>query len=167
MTRALPAASSTAPTDPEKSIDGFRKLETGRYLQPEPLLQDPNFSFAAAKKGRSAPAYAYALNNPLYFVDRDGLDPDNNAMDKAQRQMDRDYTPPYKSDRMINPDCPIVTVPNSDCPSGFSRTMTCRTMRILSEDVPIPIPGSFEYKRYRVRCVPKAELDKDGVMTCK
>lgn len=94
MTRALPAASSTAPTDPEKSIDGFRKLETGRYLQPEPLvgivqgpidlellnsddpvppMGGPRYLAAMAREGRGIGAYLYAYNNPISFWDSTGL----------------------------------------------------------------------------------------------
>ena len=77
----------------------FYDADTGRYLSPEPLLQPrnladdpelltlpaplrqaisqmssgPGFAAAQAKLGRSVPAYAYALNNPLAFVDPDGL----------------------------------------------------------------------------------------------
>jgi hypothetical protein len=51
----------------EKCIDGSRK-----YLSPEPMLQDPSFVRAMAKNGLPAPTYAYANNNPLRYVDRDG-----------------------------------------------------------------------------------------------
>jgi hypothetical protein len=45
------------------------------YLSPEPLLQDPHFTLFGALQGRSYPTYAYALNNPLRYVDASGLDP--------------------------------------------------------------------------------------------
>jgi hypothetical protein len=45
------------------------------YLQPEPLLQDPDFVAAMAGEGRSTPAYAYAFNNPVMYWDEDGLYP--------------------------------------------------------------------------------------------
>lgn len=69
-----------------------------RYLQPEPLITGPVTAprsvFAApmvrrssggpkfvermATGGRGALTYGYALNSPLYFVDRDGRIPDSN-----------------------------------------------------------------------------------------
>ena len=44
----------------------------GRYLSPEPLLQSPNYVRMMAQSGHSVPTYAYALNNPIGYVDRDG-----------------------------------------------------------------------------------------------
>lgn len=43
-----------------------------KYLQPEPLLSDANYLQVMAKQGRGVPAYAYASNNPLRYIDRDG-----------------------------------------------------------------------------------------------
>ena len=45
----------------------------GRYLQVEPLLQSPGASVAYAGAGFSVPIYAYALNNPLAFIDATGF----------------------------------------------------------------------------------------------
>lgn len=47
---------------------------SGAYLQPEPLLQDPISVAATAHDGRSMPSYSYAFNNPVYFVDPNGLE---------------------------------------------------------------------------------------------
>lgn len=44
-------------------------------LQPEPLLPNPSYLRDMALSGHGVPAYAYALNNPLYYVDRDGNSP--------------------------------------------------------------------------------------------
>ncbi|WP_223759271.1 RHS repeat domain-containing protein [Myxococcus sp. RHSTA-1-4] len=44
----------------------------GRYLQPEPMLKEPEWVKGQAFRGFTAPAYAYANNNPLHFVDPDG-----------------------------------------------------------------------------------------------
>lgn len=49
-----------------------------RYLQPEPLLQNPRYVQYMAYQGHSVPAYSYALNNPIRWVDLNGLDVTNN-----------------------------------------------------------------------------------------
>ncbi len=49
---------------------------TGTYLSPEPLLQSPNFVAYKGQEGLSAPAYSYALNNPIGVVDRNGKGPE-------------------------------------------------------------------------------------------
>ena len=46
---------------------------TGRYLQPEPLLQEPDFIARSARLGEAVPSYAYSGNNPVRFIDADGL----------------------------------------------------------------------------------------------
>jgi hypothetical protein len=43
------------------------------YLQPEPLLQSPYYALISAMEGYSAPTYAYARNNPVHWVDDNGL----------------------------------------------------------------------------------------------
>ena len=45
----------------------------GSYLSPEPLLQNPRWVASQLRQGRQVPSYSYALNNPLHYVDRDGL----------------------------------------------------------------------------------------------
>lgn len=45
------------------------------YLQPEPLLQDPLFISGMAMAGHSLPAYSYALNNPVAYIDPNGKNP--------------------------------------------------------------------------------------------
>ncbi|ATB49360.1 RHS repeat-associated core domain-containing protein [Corallococcus macrosporus] len=52
----------------------FYNPSIGRYLQPEPMLQSPNFVKGMASQGMSAPAYAYANNDPLHFTDPTGLE---------------------------------------------------------------------------------------------
>ena len=46
---------------------------SGGYLSPEPLLQEPGYVQDMAWEGISVPTYSYAFNNPLYYVDTDGL----------------------------------------------------------------------------------------------
>jgi hypothetical protein len=48
-------------------------MSLGRYLSPEPLLQDPNWVRDEAQDGFSTPTYAYARNNPLRYTDPTGL----------------------------------------------------------------------------------------------
>ena len=45
----------------------------GRYLSPEPLLQSPGYVRTMAARGMQVPTYAYAANNPLRYVDSNGL----------------------------------------------------------------------------------------------
>ncbi|MFY2562331.1 RHS repeat-associated core domain-containing protein [Corallococcus terminator] len=45
----------------------------GRYLHPEPLLTRPEYAKSMARYGHGTQAYAYAANNPLFFIDSDGL----------------------------------------------------------------------------------------------
>ncbi|XXF76805.1 DUF6531 domain-containing protein [Myxococcaceae bacterium GXIMD 01537] len=63
--------------DPEPVLfENWHRLydpSIGRYLQPEPLLQSPNFVVEMSKWDRGTPAYVYANNSPLYFTDPDGL----------------------------------------------------------------------------------------------
>lgn len=44
----------------------------GTWISPEPMLQDPNF---VKSMGLPTPTYAYALNNPVRYVDSDGRFP--------------------------------------------------------------------------------------------
>lgn len=49
-----------------------RIVDHGRYLSPEPMLQDPNYVRSMALEGLSVPTYAYANNNPIRNIDPDG-----------------------------------------------------------------------------------------------
>jgi RHS repeat-associated protein len=49
----------------------------GRYLQPEPLIQRPEAIASAATIGTVLLAFAYAANNPLRYVDANGLEVQN------------------------------------------------------------------------------------------
>ena len=46
---------------------------TGRYLQPEPMMQEPKWVGAEARIGMTAATYSYARNNPLHVTDPTGL----------------------------------------------------------------------------------------------
>ena len=53
---------------------GARDCEAkqGRYLFPEPMLEEQGYVAAMASHGMLAPTYAYAANSPLMFADPDG-----------------------------------------------------------------------------------------------
>ncbi|ATB49358.1 hypothetical protein MYMAC_005001 [Corallococcus macrosporus DSM 14697] len=53
----------------------FYNPSIGRYHQPEPMMPDPRFIRRMALQGHNVSAYAYAMNNPLYFTDPNGLYP--------------------------------------------------------------------------------------------
>ncbi|PTL76457.1 RHS repeat-associated core domain-containing protein [Vitiosangium sp. GDMCC 1.1324] len=78
--RPLTASASTrrgAFNEPEADLfeNGYRTYDArlGRYLQPEPLLMDPEFVGWSAAQEKGIPFYGYAANNPLFFTDADGL----------------------------------------------------------------------------------------------
>ncbi|MDP2271670.1 MAG: RHS repeat-associated core domain-containing protein [Archangium sp.] len=65
--------------DPETELhenwNRYYDPSTGRYLSPEPLLQDPMYVSMMAQGGMSTPTYAYALNNPIRYTDPTGKNP--------------------------------------------------------------------------------------------
>ncbi|MDP3231933.1 MAG: RHS repeat-associated core domain-containing protein [Myxococcales bacterium] len=48
---------------------------TGRWVSPEPLLKNPAWVVSQAASGTHVSAYAYALNNPIAYIDPTGLFP--------------------------------------------------------------------------------------------
>ncbi|MEW5741188.1 MAG: RHS repeat-associated core domain-containing protein [Myxococcota bacterium] len=62
--------------DPETDLienwNRYYDPSTGRYLSPEPMLQDSLWVRQMARAGMQVPTYAYAANNPLMYVDPDG-----------------------------------------------------------------------------------------------
>ena len=47
--------------------------QSGRWMSPEPLLNSPAWVVSQASAGLHVSGYTYALNNPVRYVDRDGL----------------------------------------------------------------------------------------------
>ncbi len=50
----------------------FYDPSIGRYLEPEPLLDQPEYVAGRARQGHSVPVYGYAGNNPICDVDTAG-----------------------------------------------------------------------------------------------
>ncbi|MDP3151308.1 MAG: RHS repeat-associated core domain-containing protein [Archangium sp.] len=63
--------------DPETELhenwNRYYDPSTGRYLSPEPMLQDLSYVVSIAKGGVLVPAYSYAFNNTLHYTDETGL----------------------------------------------------------------------------------------------
>ena len=56
------------------------------YLSPEPMLESPEWPKQEAEMGVATPVYAYATNNPIAWVDSDGLSPgDKNGGSTCER----------------------------------------------------------------------------------
>ncbi|MBE2248835.1 MAG: RHS repeat-associated core domain-containing protein [Myxococcus sp.] len=68
----FPGQYHDAETDFFENCNRFYDPTTGRYLSPEPLLENPAFVAARLRRGGMLPPYAYASNNPIGRVDRDG-----------------------------------------------------------------------------------------------
>ena len=69
------------------ALVGYGGNASARYLQPEPLLQRPNYVQAMARQGYSSNPYAYALNNPIQSTDPSGLYSVSGGCDDEQRRL--------------------------------------------------------------------------------
>ncbi|MCY1078986.1 RHS repeat-associated core domain-containing protein [Archangium lansingense] len=70
----FPGQYHDAETDLFENWNRYYDPSIGRYLQPEPLHQEPNWVRRVARMGFSPPVYSYAGNNPLARIDSDGRD---------------------------------------------------------------------------------------------
>jgi RHS repeat-associated protein len=61
-------------TDLFENWNRYYDPSIGRYLQPEPMHQGPNWLLGVSRKGFSPPVYSYAGGNPLARIDSDGRD---------------------------------------------------------------------------------------------
>ncbi|RKH55771.1 RHS repeat domain-containing protein, partial [Corallococcus aberystwythensis] len=77
----LPGQYYDPETDLFENWNRYYDASMGRYLGPEPLVEEPEALLMRAEEGRSLSIYSYASNRPLYFVDPDGRQ-DNPAIDQ-------------------------------------------------------------------------------------
>nr|WP_253899608.1 RHS repeat-associated core domain-containing protein [Corallococcus carmarthensis] len=70
----FPGQYHDAETDLFENWNRYFDASTGRYLQPEPMLQNAKWMEKKAKDGGSVPSYAYANNSPVRLSDPTGLD---------------------------------------------------------------------------------------------
>ncbi len=68
-------------TDLFENWNRYYEPSLGRYLQPEPMMQSPDYVQGMALAGHSVPVYVYALSNSLSFTDSTGLDPNGSVPD--------------------------------------------------------------------------------------
>ncbi|MEW5742786.1 MAG: RHS repeat-associated core domain-containing protein, partial [Myxococcota bacterium] len=62
-----------AETDLHENWNRFYDPQSGRYLSPEPMLEQAIWLKAEAASGFTTPTYAYTRNNPLQYTDPTGL----------------------------------------------------------------------------------------------
>ena len=71
----FPGQYHDAESDLYENWNRYYDPSIGRYLSPEPLLQEPTWVASELQEGHQVPAYSYARNNPVAYIDPDGLDP--------------------------------------------------------------------------------------------
>jgi RHS repeat-associated protein len=69
-----------AESDSFENWNRYYDPATGRYLGPEPTLENPVETKPVVSAGNALPAYAYASHNPVHFTDRTGREFDANGV---------------------------------------------------------------------------------------
>jgi RHS repeat-associated protein len=71
----MPGQYYDAETDAADNWHRAYDSSAGRYLQPEPLMQNSKVVEAYSEEAKGLERYSYALNNPIYFGDVNGENP--------------------------------------------------------------------------------------------
>jgi RHS repeat-associated protein len=137
----LPGQSDAAGSDPLYNGQRSYLAGYGRYMQPESVLQVPGLVRDYAAAGMPLNAFQYAANNPLRYIDADGLKPGDyfpTAEEAARDALDyykadskknhREYGGRlYKSVDFAHKDKPYVATPdNGQGTSSSCKIEACR-----------------------------------------
>lgn len=109
---------------------------TGRYLSPEPLLQDPAWVRDEAQAGHEVSSYSYARNNPIQNVDPDGNYSYAVRCDDPRAGPNKDGW--WSKTRAINnqcADCKYEWAEAKDYCRIFGNDKDCRCFRKFAEEV--------------------------------
>ncbi|WP_395857118.1 RHS repeat-associated core domain-containing protein [Cystobacter fuscus] len=71
----FPGQYHDAETDLFENWNRYYDPSIGRYLQPEPMLRNPQMVLTTARQSHWLPTYAYALSNPVNITDSTGNAP--------------------------------------------------------------------------------------------